>query len=51
METIISELKCYACDEILADNELEYQDIFDGLCEQCYAEAMEAAYDEEDPLV
>ena len=48
MRIIITELKCYACDDTLTEQELGYQDIFDGMCERCYAESMEAAYDDDE---
>lgn len=41
----ISQLKCYACDGELNDLEIKCYHDFDGMCEECYADAMETLYD------
>lgn len=46
---ILGELHCKACDEMLDDYELGHYKEFDGLCEECYNEAMEAAYEDYNP--
>ena len=41
----ITVLRCHACDKELSDYEITSYDDLDGLCEECYSQAMEAAYD------
>lgn len=45
---LITALRCHACDAELSDYEIVNYDEFDGLCEECYSQAMEAAFDDED---
>jgi hypothetical protein len=43
-----SELKCYGCNEDLTKYDLDCYHEFDGMCENCYSQAMHAAYDDYD---
>lgn len=42
--------RCYGCDNILTSNEIDLSEIFDGLCETCYNEAMKIAYEDLEDL-
>ena len=37
-------LHCYSCDKELDSMDLRFLEVFDGMCEDCYAEAMDTAY-------
>lgn len=39
-----SMMHCKACDEILDAFDIMNEEDFNGLCERCYAEAMESVY-------
>lgn len=34
-------LRCYACDELLTENELDMVDIFDSMCEECFVQSQD----------
>lgn len=42
---LISSLKCYGCDHELTPDEVKLYPEYNGMCEECYTEAMEAAYE------
>lgn len=44
----LNELHCKACDDLLTRHDLDNYREFDGLCEECYGEAMKAAYEDLD---
>ena len=46
----ITQLRCRACDIELTDYEITAYDEFDGMCEECYSQSMEAAFDDIDSL-
>ena len=44
---LVNLFRCYNCNKELSDDEIRMYSIFDGMCEDCYANSMEAAYDDE----
>ena len=39
-------LKCYACDKELDELEIRWYSEFDGMCEECYSESIQAINDD-----
>lgn len=45
-EDLVPSLVCKGCNDTLDEIDLQCYDDFEGLCEECYGEAMESAYED-----